>query len=137
MARPKKTQKRGRKPRTSAKSATSAKSGAKKTPRGKAKSKSANKAKTAKQTKGLQTLTDNIIIRRPSPNPQPDIELINMITTDLHSIMEALDEFAANLRALDRCRKAKGFSAWSLRYAQTPHIIRGVLPKAKLLSYPA
>ena len=98
MARPKKTQKGAKKPRTYAKS------GAKKTPRGKAKSKSANKGKTAKQTKGLQTLTDNIIIRRPSPNPQPDIELINMITTDLHSIMEALDEFAANLRALDRIR---------------------------------
>ena len=137
MARPKKTQKGAKKPRTYAKS------GAKKTPRGKAKSKSANKAKGTKQSKGLQkskglrTITDNIIIRRPSPNPQPDIELINMITTDLHSIMEALDNFAANLRALDRCRKAKGFSAWSLRYAQTPHIIRGVLPKAKLLSYPA
>jgi len=133
MARPKKTQKRAKKT----------------TARGKVKPKSANKGKAAKQPKGLrqskrlqqpkglQTITDNIIIRRPSPNPQPDIELINMITTDLHSIMEALDEFAANLRALDRCRKAKGFSAWSLRYAQTPHIIRGVLPKAKLLSYPA
>jgi len=37
----------------------------------------------------------------------------------------------------DACQKAFGFLARSLRYAQTPHIIRGVLPKAKLLSYPA
>jgi len=93
MARPKKITKRGRTPKATAKST-----------RGKVKAKSANKAKTAKQSKSLQTITDNIIIRRPSPNPQPDIELINMITTDLHSIMEALDNFAANLRALDRIR---------------------------------
>ena len=37
----------------------------------------------------------------------------------------------------DACQKAFGFLARSLRIAQTPHIIRGVLPKAKLLSYPA
>jgi hypothetical protein len=89
MPRPKKTQKRAKKS----------------APRGKPKSKSANKTK-AKQSKGLQQSKDLQlpIIRRPSPNPQPDIDVINMITTDLHSIIEVLDNFAANLRALDRMR---------------------------------
>ena len=116
---------------------TAKKATKKPTARGKAKPKSANKAKGTKQSKGLQAITNDPIFRRPSPNPQPNIHLINEITTDMHSIMEVLDTFAANLRALDRCPKARGFWARSLRYAQTPHIIRGVLPKAKLLSYPA
>ena len=191
----------------------------KKTARGKTKpaAKTASKkAKTAKQSTGLKQLA----IRRPSPNPQPDISVINEITHDLLTVINGLD---ANLRALDRvrhngvglkrqgfieaafrlstkfpqyfphwldtekfqadlnlfnairslvevcrsleekawninvesadmiytnaleyyaqvqdaCPKARGFWARSLRYAQTPHIIRGVLPKAKLLSYPA
>jgi hypothetical protein len=101
------------------------------TQKGKSKPKSANKAKGTKQSKGLQSEINQLAIRRPSPNLQPSINIINMITTDLHSIIEALDNFAANLRALDRCRKAKGFSAWSLRYAQTPHINSWSFAKGK------
>jgi len=97
MARPKSTQKRAKKSRTSAKSDT-------KKPTAKSKPKSANKAKATKQPKGLQQSINQLIIRRPSPNPQPNIHLINEITTDMHSIMEVLDTFAANLRALDRIR---------------------------------
>jgi hypothetical protein len=89
MARPKKVTKKATK---------------KSTQKGKAKPKSANKAKGTKQPKGLQSEINQLAIRRPSPNPQPSINIINMITTDLHSIMEVLDTFAANLRALDRIR---------------------------------
>jgi hypothetical protein len=63
--------------------------------------------------------------------------LIAMLTEDFDSIKEVLELFAAHQRSLDRRPKAYGFWARSLRYAQTPHIIRGVLPRAKLLSYPA
>jgi hypothetical protein len=87
MARPKKIPKKAKKVTT-------------KKPTAKAKTKSANKTKAAKQSTELQLP----IIRRPSPNPQPDIHIINEITTDLHSIIEVLDNFAANLRALDRIR---------------------------------
>jgi hypothetical protein len=89
MARPKKQTRKTTSRKTTAKAASA-----------KSKPKSANKTKAVKQSKDLQLP----IIRRPSPNPQPDIDVINMITTDLHSIIEALDNFAANLRALDRIR---------------------------------
>jgi len=45
--------------------------------------------------------------------------------------MERLEGYAANMRALDRCRKAFGFSARSLRYAQTPHIYSWSFAKGK------
>ena len=70
-------------------------------PKTKAKAKSANaKAKKANQTTGLQLP----VIRRPDPNLPPTPHLVDEITHDLMSIIEIVEEYAANLRALDRMR---------------------------------
>jgi len=66
----------------------------------------------------------------------------------LLTIIELVEEYAANLRALDRCRKAKGFSAWS--FAKHKPLQKNILsrqikktikttvsPLAKLPCYPA
>ena len=183
----------------------------------------AKKATTAKAKPKSATAKTAIATRRPDPNQSPDLVTLNNMTNTILNIIQALNNYAANLRALDRqrhngvglrrlgfieaafrlstkfpqyfphwlntpkfqadldifnavrslvevcrsleekawninveasdmvytdaleyysqvqdaCQKAFGFLARSLRYAQTPHIIRGVLPKAKLLSYPA
>jgi hypothetical protein len=60
--------------------------------------------------------------RRPPNNPDMPQNIIDNLNQDFNAIKELLDNFSQHLRALDRCRKARGFSAWSLRYAQTPHI---------------
>jgi len=137
MARPKKT---------TARKANSKKPTAKKAaPKTKAKAKPANaKAKKANQTQELQLP----IIRRPDPNLPPSPHLIDEITHDLLTIIELVEEYAANLRALDRCRKAKGFSAWSfakhkplqksIPSCQIKKTIKTtVSPLAKLPCYPA
>ena len=84
---------------------------------------------------------------------QADLDLFNAVRS-LVEVCRSLEEKAWNInieasdmvytdaleyysQVQDTCQKAFGFLARSLRYAQTPHIIRGVLPKAKLLSYPA
>jgi len=106
--------------------------------------KSANtKTKTAQST-DLQLP----IIRRPDPNLPPSPRLIDEITHDLLTIIELVEEYAANLRSLDSCRKAKGFSAWS--FAKHKPLQKNILscqlkktikttvsPLAKLPCYPA
>jgi len=95
MARPKKTTTR----KSANKKATAR--GRKAATKTKAKAKSANaRAKKANQTKELQIP----VIRRPSPNPPPSAALINTLTQDLLAIISDIDDFAANLRALDRMR---------------------------------
>jgi len=136
MARPKKTNTR----KTANKKATTKKT----TPKAKAKAKPVAKAKKANQTQELQLP----VIRRPDPNLPPSPHLIDEITHDLLTIIELVEEYAANLRALDRCRKAKGFSAWSfakhkplqksiLSYQIKKTIKTTVSPLAKLPCYPA
>ena len=70
------------------------------------------KAQTA-QIKMLKNTNE----RRPPNNPDMPQTIIDNLNTDFNSILELLDNFSAHLRALDRCRKARGFSAWSLRCA--------------------
>jgi len=137
MARPKKTNTR----KPTAKKATTKKAA----PKSKAKGKPTNaKAKKANQTQTLQLP----VIRRPDQNLPPSPHLIDEITHDLLTIIEVVEEYAANLRALDRCRKAKGFSAWS--FAKHKPLQKSILscqikktikttvsPLAKLPCYPA
>jgi len=67
----------------------------------KAKPKTTNaKAKKANQSNELQLP----VIRRPDPNLPPSPHLIDEITHDLLTIIEVVEEYAANLRALDRMR---------------------------------
>jgi hypothetical protein len=73
------------------------------------------------QTASIKMLKGTAV-KRPPNNPDMPQNIIDMLNQDFNSILELLDNFSQHLRALDRCRKAKGFSAWSLRYAQTPHI---------------
>jgi hypothetical protein len=93
---------RGKKP--VARKATTKKPTAKvKTARGRkpAVKKSANaKAKKANQSTELQLP----IIRRPDPNLPPSPHLVDEITYDILTIIELVEEYAANLRALDRMR---------------------------------
>ena len=108
------------------------------------------KVKKANQSKGLQQsqALQLPVIRRPDPNLPPSPHLIDEITQDLLTIIELVEEYAANLRALDRCRKAKGFPAWS--FAKHKPLQKNILscqikktikttvsPLAKLLSYTA
>jgi len=93
MARPKKTNTR----KPTAKKATTKKAA----PKAKAKAKPTNaKAKKANQSTTLQLP----VIRRPDPNLPPSPHLIDEITHDLLTIIELVEEYAANLRALDRMR---------------------------------
>jgi hypothetical protein len=105
MARPKKpvAKKATKKPAAKAASTKA------KTARGKkpAVKKSANaKAKKANQTQELQlpSSSQKSIIRRPDPNLPPSPRLIDEITHDLLTIIELVEEYAANLRSLDRMR---------------------------------
>jgi hypothetical protein len=127
MARPKKTTAK----KTPSKRATTRKANSKKaTPK-----KTTAKRTTAKaQTKDaiVKMLQGTPSTKRPPNNPDMPQNIIDSLNHDLNAMKDLLDSFSQHLRALDRCRKAKGFSARSLRYAQTPHFIRGVLPKAKL-----
>jgi len=102
------------------------------------------KAKKANQSTELQLP----VIRRPDQNLPPSPHLIDEITHDLLTIIEVVEEYAANLRALDRCRKAKGFPAWSFAKHRTLQknilsrqikktIKTTVSPLAKLPCYPA
>ena len=81
----------------------------------KAKAKPTTKAKKTNQSTALQLPSSSLksIIRRPDPNLPPSPHLVDEITHDLLTIIELVEEYAANLHALDRCRKAKGFLAWS------------------------
>jgi hypothetical protein len=126
MARPKKTTSK----RSTPKKTTPKKATAKRTPK-KTTPKAQSKDAIIKMLKGTPSS------KRPPNNPDMPQDIIDSLNHDLNAIKDLLDSFSQHLRALDRCRKAAGFSARSLCYAQTPHIIRGVLPKAKLLSYPA
>jgi len=93
MARPKKTTNR----KSNAKKPVAKKAA----PKSKAKPQSSNaKAKKANQTQELQLP----VIRRPDPNLPPSPHLIDEITHDLLTIIELVEEYAANLRALDRMR---------------------------------
>jgi hypothetical protein len=94
MARPKKpVAKRATKKPVAKKSAPKTKANSKQ--------KSANaRAKKANQSTELQLP----IIRRPDPNLPPSPRLVDEITHDLLTIIELVDEYAANLRSLDRIR---------------------------------
>jgi len=82
----------------------------KSTTRGRKATKKPAAKKTAKQSKGSkklaskQTALQLPIIRRPDQNLPPSPHIIDEITRDLLTIMETVEEFAANLRALDRMR---------------------------------
>jgi len=102
MPRPKKITKRGRTPKAK-KARTSAKSVAKRTPKKRAAKSSSNK-QTSKKSASKQTALQLPIIRRPDPNLPPTPHLIDEITHDLLTIIELVEDYAANLRALDRMR---------------------------------
>jgi hypothetical protein len=76
------------------------------TARGKASTKkTASKKPTAKAKKANQSIDLQLpIIRRPDPNLPPSPRLVDEITHDLLTIIELVDEYAANLRSLDRIR---------------------------------
>jgi hypothetical protein len=79
------------------KKATTKKATSKKTPEkkpvAKAKAKPATKAKTAQPA-----------TRRPDPNLPPSPEVIDSITNNILEVIDQLDSYTANLRALDRMR---------------------------------
>ena len=134
MARPKKT---------AAKAAGAKKTTAKRTPKAataKAKSRDPRVAgKGASSAKLLQSTSTNASLgtRRPPNNPDVPQATIDHLNTMLNDLKNILDDYAQHLRSLDRCRKAYGFSAWSLRYAQTPHINSWSFAKGKTPSYTA
>jgi hypothetical protein len=97
----------------------------------KAKPKATPKKPAAKKPANKKPASKKQIIRRPDPNLPPSAEVVNEITNNVLNLIEQLEDYTANLRALDRCRKAKGFSARSLRYAQTPHIYSWSFAKGK------
>jgi hypothetical protein len=102
MARPKKTTARGRK--ATPKKATRATAA-------KASAKPQSNDAIIKMLKGATSE------KRPPNNPNVPQNIIDNLNQDFNSIKELLDNFSQHLRALDRCRKARGFSAWSLRCA--------------------
>ena len=103
-----------------------AKKTATKKPTAKAKPKTPAKKATNAKAKA-KTATAKPATRRPDPNQPPEIATTNNMTNTILNIIQALNNYAANLRALDRqrhnCQKAFGFLAGSLRIAQTPHIV--------------
>jgi len=139
MARPKKTVAKA----TSVKKPTAKKTTARK-PRAQAKKQTkatAKKPTTAKalpKVKGAGNLTDAIKLlkgsnntRRPPNNPDIPPLIIGYINADLNQVKSALEEYAQHFRPLDRCQKAYGFLARSLRCAQTPHIYSWSFAKGK------
>jgi hypothetical protein len=107
-----------------AKKATAKKPTAKKAPAKKPAPKKATNAKAKPKTTSAKSA---ITTRRPDANLPPTVDTIDGMTNTILNIIQALDYYAANLRALDRqrhnCQKAFGFLARSLRIAQTPHIV--------------
>jgi len=83
-----------------AKKATTKKPTAKKAPA----KKPATKAKPKATAKKATPAKNAIAIRRPDPNLPPSVATINGITNDILYLMTAIDNYAANLRALDRMR---------------------------------
>ena len=79
-----------------AKKATAKKPTAKKAP--------AKKATNAKAKPKSATAKTSLAVRRPDPNQPPDIATLNNMTNTILNIIQALDYYAANLRALDRQR---------------------------------
>ena len=76
-----------------------------KKPTAKAKPKTpAKKATTAKAKPKSATAKTSLAVRRPDPNQPPDIATLNNMTNTILNIIQALDYYAANLRALDRQR---------------------------------
>jgi len=66
----------------------------------------AKAASTKAKGKGIaiQTFTKAPAIRRPDPVLPPDVETVNEITDNILSLISTIDNYAANLRALDRQR---------------------------------
>jgi hypothetical protein len=98
---------RGKKTRTSTKSATARKA----TARGKKQTKEFHPHKErAQMTATLKAQTAEIKLlkgtatRRPPNNPDMPQTIIDNLNTDFNSILELLDNFSAHLRALDRMR---------------------------------
>ena len=108
MARPKKTETKT----TGARNAT-----AKRTPKG--------------RTAVIKMLKGTASTKRPPNNPEVPQLTIEQLNEELNDVNEVLDDFAQHLRSLDRCPKAYGFWARSLRYAQTPHINSWSFAKGK------
>jgi len=92
----------------------------KKTPKGNVKLHTLNKDQLSEHIKA-QTAAIKMLkgtsAKRPPNNPDMPQTIIDNLNQDFNSILELLDNFSQHLRALDRCRKARGFSAWSLRCA--------------------
>ena len=61
----------------------------------------AKKATTAKAKPKSATAKTAITTRRPDPNQPPDIATLNNMTNTILNIIQALNNYAANLRALD------------------------------------
>ena len=78
-----------------AKTTTAKKTATKKAPAKKPATKAKPKAKTTAQKP---------IARRPDPNLPPSVATINVITNDILNLMTTLENYTANLRALDRQR---------------------------------
>jgi hypothetical protein len=79
--------------------------------------------KTPNKKPAAKTAAKKLATRRPDSNLPPDAELIDEITGDILYLMEQLDAYTANLRALDRQRhtavglKRLGFIEAALRIA--------------------
>jgi len=69
----------------------------------KAKPKTTKAKPTAKKTPTSQNSRD-AVLRRPDPNLPPSVERVNAISEELLSVIQYLEGYAANLRALDRQR---------------------------------
>ena len=80
-----------------AKKATAKKPSAKKPTTSARKSKATSKMSPA-------TAKTSLAVRRPDPNLPPSVARVNLITEDILSLINVLDNYTANLRALDRQR---------------------------------
>ena len=79
------------------------------------------KAKPKTTTAKTTARTTALAVRRPDPNLPPSVERVNAISEELLSVIQYLEGYAANLRALDRQRhngvglRRQGFIEAALR----------------------
>ena len=66
--------------------------------------KTPSKKPTAKKAPAKKAVTRKPATRRPDANLPPTANMVNSLTEDVLAIMAELDNYAANLRALDRAR---------------------------------
>jgi len=77
---------------------------AKKPPTKLAKPQAKPTTKAKPKTKPTQLKSTQLATRRPDPNQPPSVAVINSVTSDILLLMGVLENYAANLRALDRQR---------------------------------